>query len=159
MYLSKLKPGQELTIRVDAYADDKFPGKIYAFEPGVDEKTRTVIVRAQIPNAAGKLRPGMFARVDVLLESRANAIIVPEQAIWPQGRDAFVYKVVDGKAVLTKIQLGVRHPGEVEVLKGLAANDLVVTDGQMKLKDGAPVAVLAAPAAPPQAVATGEKKG
>ena len=59
--------------------------------------------------------------------------------------------IVDGKAVLTKIELGVRRPGEVEVLKGLTANDLVVTDGQMKLKDGAPVMVLPAPPAPPKA--------
>jgi len=63
-----------------------------------------------------------------------------------------VYRVVDGKASLTKIELGVRRPGEVEVLKGLSAADMVVTDGQMKLKDGAPVTVLpikpAAPAAP-----------
>ena len=91
----------------------------------------------------------MFGRVNVLLESRPNAVIVPEQAIWPQGRDSFVYKVVDGKAVLTKIDIGNRRPGEVEVAKGLAAGDVVVTDGQMKIKDGAPVMVL--PSAPPPA--------
>jgi membrane fusion protein (multidrug efflux system) len=109
-------------------------------------------VRAQIPNLKNKLRPGMFARVNVLLSTRPNAIVIPEQAIWPQGRDIFVFRVVDGKAALTKIELGVRRPGEVEVLKGLAANDVVVTDGQIKLKDGAPVMVLPTqPAAPPKA--------
>ena len=152
VYLSQVKVGQPLQIRVDAYPNDTFPGKIYAFEPAVDEKTRTVVVRAQIPNPQGKLRPGMFARVNVLLERRPSAVVIPEQAIWPQGRDAFVFKVVDGKAVLTKIELGVRRPGEVEVLKGLAPNDVVVTDGQMKIKDGAPVTVLPqAPAAPAKA--------
>jgi membrane fusion protein (multidrug efflux system) len=88
----------------------------------------------------------------VLLETRHNSILVPEQAIWPQGLDTFVYRVIDGKAQLTKIELGVRHPGEVEVLKGLLPTDMVITDGQMKLKDGAPVTVMpmkpAAPAAP-----------
>ena len=147
MYLSQIKPGQSLTIRVDAYPNDTFQGKIYALEPAVDEKTRTVVVRALIPNLQNKLRPGMFARVNVLLSTRPNAVVIPEQAIWPQGRDTFVYRVVDGKAVLTKVELGVRHPGEVEVLKGLSANDVVVTDGQMKLKDGAPVMVLPAPPA------------
>ena len=152
MYLSQIKPGQGLTIRVDAYPNDAFQGKIYALEPAVDEKTRTVVVRAQIPNLQNKLRPGMFARVNVLLSTRPNAVVIPEQAIWPQGRDTFVYRVVDGKAVLTKVELGVRHPGEVEVLKGLSAKDVVVTDGQMKLKDGAPVMVLPAqPALPPKA--------
>jgi membrane fusion protein, multidrug efflux system len=151
MYLSQIKPGQDLSIRVDAYPDDAFRGKIYALEPAVDEKTRTVVVRAQIPNVQNKLRPGMFARVNVLLSTRPNAIVIPEQAIWPQGRDTFVYRVVDGKALLTKIELGVRRPGEVEVLKGLAANDVVVTDGQIKLKDGAPVMVLPAQPALPKA--------
>jgi membrane fusion protein (multidrug efflux system) len=153
MYLSQIKPGQEVTILVDAYPKDAFRGKIYALEPAVDEKTRTILVRAQIPNPQAKLRPGMFARVNVLLSTRPNAIVIPEQAIWPQGRDTFVFRVVDGKAALTKVELGVRRPGEVEVLKGLAANDVVVTDGQIKLKDGAPVMVLPAPP-PPKAALT-----
>jgi membrane fusion protein (multidrug efflux system) len=89
----------------------------------------------------------MFARVQVLLETRPNAVLIPEQAIWPQGRDTFVYRVVDGKAALTKVDIGMRRPGEVEILKGLAANDTIVTDGQIKLKDGAPVMVL--PSQPP----------
>jgi len=141
----------EVTDRFEGH--DGYSGVIFALEPGVDEKTRTVLARALIPNPQNKLRAGMFARVNVLLETRPNSILVPEQAIWPQGRDAFVYRVVDGKATLTKIELGVRRPGEVEVLKGLSPKDMVVTDGQMKLKDGAPVTVLpmkppAAPAAP-----------
>jgi membrane fusion protein (multidrug efflux system) len=150
-YLSKLKPSQEVTIKTDAFPNDSFKGRIFALEPGVDEKTRTVLARALVPNPQNKLRAGMFARVNVLLETRAHSILVPEQAIWPQGRDAFVYRVVDGKAMLTKIELGVRRPGEVEVVKGLSAEDMVVTDGQMKLKDGAPVTVMptAAPAPTP----------
>ncbi len=144
MFLSKLKTGQELTIRVDAYPGASFSGKIYAFEPGVDERTRTIVVRAGIPNSEAKLRSGMFARVDVLLATRPIALVVPEQAIWPQGKDVFVYKVADGKAALTKIELGVRRPGEVEVVKGLSAKDMVVTDGQLKLRDGAAVTVMSA---------------
>jgi membrane fusion protein (multidrug efflux system) len=153
MYVSKLKTGQAVSVRTDAYPNEVFEGRIYALEPSVDEKTRTVVARAQIPNKQGKLRPGMFGRVNVLLESRPNAIIVPEQAIWPQGRDSFVYKVVDGKAVLTKIDIGNRRPGEVEVAKGLVAGDVIVTDGRMKIKDGAPVMVLPSAPPPPPAVA------
>ena len=148
-YLSRLRAGETVAVRVDAYPNQTFTGKIYAIEPVVDEKTRTILLRARVANQGAKLRPGMFARVAVLLETRANSILVPEQAIWPQGKDAFVYKVQDGKAVLTKIVLGERRPGEVEVLKGLAPNDLVVTDGQIKLKDGAPVSVMPAPGAAP----------
>ena len=86
----------------------------------------------------------MFVRVALTLAERKNAILVPEHAIWPQGQDNFVYRVVDGKAALTKINLGVRKPGEVEVTHGFAPNDVVVTEGQIKLKDGAPVMVMGA---------------
>jgi membrane fusion protein (multidrug efflux system) len=151
LYVSKLRPNQAVAVRTDAYPNEVFEGRIYALEPSVDEKTRTVLARAEIPNKQGKLHPGMFGRVSVLLESRPNAVMVPEQAIWPQGRETFVYKVVDGTAVLTKVDLGARRPGEVEVARGLAAGDVVVTDGQMKIKDGAPVTLLPPPAPPPAA--------
>lgn len=147
VYAPKLKPGQNVALRVDAYPDEVFNGKIYALEPSMDEKTRTVMARAEVPNGQTKLRPGMFARVNVLLESRADALWLPEQAIWPQGADSFVYKVVNGKAMLTKVEIGLRRPGRVEIANGVAEGDQVVTDGQMKLKDGAPVTVL--PEAPP----------
>jgi len=151
VYVSKIRPNQTVSVRTDAYPNEVFDGRIYALEPSVDEKTRTVVARAEIPNKQGKLRPGMFGRVSVLLESRPHAVMVPEQAIWPQGRESFVYKVVDGKAVLTKVDLGTRRPGEVEIAKGLMAGDVVVTDGQMKIKDGAPVMVLPPPPPPPAA--------
>lgn len=151
IFVSKLKQNQSVSMRTDAYPGETFTGRIYALDPAVDEKTRTILARAEVPNPQGKLRPGMFGRVSILLESRPTAITVPEQAIWPQGRDTFVYRAVDGKAVLTKVQIGVRRPGAVEIVSGLSPNDMVVTDGQMKLKDGAPVMVL--PAAPPAAAA------
>lgn len=147
LYVSKLKPGLTVSIRTDAFPNDVFEGRIYAIEPTVDEKSRTVLARAQVPNSQAKLKPGMFGRVSILLESRPKAIIIPEEAIWPQGRDSFVYKIVDGKAVLTKVLLGIRRPGEVEVLQGLGETDTVMTDGQMKMKDGAPVMVLPRPPA------------
>ena len=161
-YMSKVHSNQDISVHLDAFPGEEFKGRVYAIEPVVDEKTRTIAMRARIPNRGFKLKPGMFVRVAVTLESRPSAIIVPETAIWPQGRDTFVYRVVDGKAALTKIEIGVRRPGEVEVLKGVGANDMVVTDGQMKLRDGVPVTVLsvpsaAVPAAPPAAGAAPAK--
>ncbi len=153
-YLSKIRPNQEIAVKLDAYPGEAFTGRVYAVEPVVDERTRTIAMRARIPNKGFKLKPGMFVRVAVTLDSRPNAVIVPEQAIWPQGKDSFVYRVVDGKAALTKVEIGNRSPGSVEILKGLAANDVVITDGQMKLKDGAAVSVIVPPPAAP-AAATG----
>lgn len=145
-FLSKVKSNQEIVVNVDAYPHENFNGRVYAVEPMVDERTRTVAMRARIPNKSNKLKPGMFVRVAVTLENRPNALTVPEEAIWPQGKDSFVFKVIDGKAALTKIEIGNRQPGRVEIIKGLAANDVVVTEGQIKLRDGAPVSVIAPPA-------------
>jgi membrane fusion protein (multidrug efflux system) len=149
LYMSKLGSNQEIVVRLDAYPGEEFRGRIYAVEPVVDEQTRTILMRARIPNKGNKLKPGMFVRVAVTLANRPNAIIVPEQAIWPQGQDNFVFRVVDGKAALTKIQIGNRQPGRVEIVQGLDATDTVVTEGQIKLRDGAPVMVMSAPAPAP----------
>ena len=157
LFMSKVRQNQEVVLRLDAYPGEGFNGRVYAVEPVVDEKTRTVLMRARIPNKSNKLKPGMFVRVVITLDNRENAITVPEQAIWPQGRDAYVFRVVEGKAALTKVEIGNRQPGQVEVVSGLAANDIVVTEGQIKLRDGAPVTVMpeppstAAPATPPAA--------
>jgi len=153
-YLSKIRPNQEISVRLDAYPNEEFKGRVYAVEPVVDERTRTIAMRARIPNNGFKLKPGMFVRVAVTLDSRPNAVVIPEQAIWPQGKDSFVYRVVDGKAALTKVDIGNRAPGTVEIIKGLAANDMVITDGQMKIKDGVPVSVIGAPPAAPAAAPT-----
>ncbi|QQS55902.1 MAG: efflux RND transporter periplasmic adaptor subunit [Candidatus Competibacteraceae bacterium] len=141
-YLARLAVGQRLAARVDAYPEQSFEGAIYAIEPALDAETRTVLLRARLPNPGNKLRPGLFARVGLVLEQRKNALVVPEQAIVPVGQATFVYRVVDGKAAMTPVKLGLRRPGLVEILEGVNADDLVVTDGQLKIRDGAPVAVL-----------------
>jgi membrane fusion protein (multidrug efflux system) len=148
VYLGSLRTGQEVTVRVDAYPNQVFTGRIFALEPGVDEKSRTLLVRARIPNKERKLRPGMFARVVLTLGTRERAMVVPDQAIVPRGETVFVYRVVDGKAVLTPVTTGARAPGEVEIVKGLSATDVVVVDGQIKLQDGAPVTILGEPPVP-----------
>jgi membrane fusion protein (multidrug efflux system) len=141
-YMGRIRARQELLVRADAWPAETFRGEIYAIEPAVDEQTRTVLLRARVPNPGTRLKPGMFARVVLVLETRENALIVPEQALVPQGADRFVYRLVDGKAVLTKIDAGLRRPGDIEVRSGLAAGDTIVVDGQLRLKDGAAVTVL-----------------
>ncbi len=109
-YVSQVKVGQQVAIRLDAFPNETFSGRIYAMEPVVDERTRTVLLRARVTNQGFKLKPGMFVRVGLTLDTRQNAILVSEPAIWPQGQDSFVYRVVDGAAVLTKVKLGQRRP-------------------------------------------------
>ena len=148
-YLARLRAGQTLAVRVDAWPDQLFEGAIYAIEPGVDEETRTVLLRARLPNKGNKLRPGLFARVSLVLERRENALMAPEQAIVPVGQKTFVYRVVDGKAAMTPVTLGLRRPGQVEILEGVNAGDQIVTDGQLKIRDGAAVNVLPPPGTQP----------
>ncbi|HXV07340.1 MAG TPA: efflux RND transporter periplasmic adaptor subunit [Burkholderiales bacterium] len=148
LYAAQVRPGQQVAVRLDAFPGEQFTGRIFAMEPVVDEKTRTILLRARVPNQGLKLKPGMFVRVALTLETRKNAILVPEPAIWPQGQDSFVFRVEGGKAMLTKVEIGARRPGEVEIIAGLSPNDTVVTEGQMKLRDGAPVMVLPSQPAP-----------
>lgn len=141
-YLRRIRVGQPLKVSVDAYPGEQFSGAIYAIEPAVDESTRTVLLRARLPNPGVRLKPGMFARVSLDLDRRDNALVVPEQAVVPRGDGRFVFRIADGKAQLVKVEIGVRRPGEVEILKGLEAGDNIVVDGQLKLQDGAAVSIL-----------------
>ncbi|MDH3287641.1 MAG: efflux RND transporter periplasmic adaptor subunit [Betaproteobacteria bacterium] len=143
LYLGRIRPEQEVEVRVDAFSGDTFRGAIYALEPAVDEQSRTVLLRAHVPNPDVRLKPGMFARVLLVLGTRKNALLVPEQALVPRGNDNFVFRIVDNKAVLSKVELGLRRPGQVEITKGLTAGEQIVVDGQLKLRPGVPVKVLA----------------
>lgn len=149
IYLAKVGRDQAVALEVDAFPGEVFQGSVYAVQPVVEQETRTALMRARIPNNGLKLKPGMFVRVALTLSTRSNAITVPEQALWPQGTDNFVFVVVDGKVALTKVVLGKRGPGSVEIRQGLSAGDMVVTEGQIKLRDGAPVMVMGAPPAAP----------
>lgn len=140
-FLPAIRVGQTIRIKVDAFPDDTFEGKVYAIDPRLDVAGRSLLVRALVPNDDQRLRPGLFARVTVLLQLKEDALSVPEQAIVPQGDSQFVFRIVDGKAALTKVVTGTRRDGRVEIVEGLAAGDEVVTAGQLKIRDGAAVAV------------------
>lgn len=138
-YIGKLKAGQPVKVLVDAYRGQVFSGSVYAIEPGVDDQTRTIQLRARVANTDMKLRPGMFARVQVELGVREKAVWIPEAAIVPRGQDSYVFQVVDGKAALMKVQTGARRVGEVEIVKGIGAGALVVTEGVQKIGPGSSV--------------------
>ena len=146
-FLPQIHVGQPVKVTVDAYPNQTFIGKVYASEVSVDEETRTLLLRANLPNTSGELKPGMFARVALVLEERHHALLIPEQALVPQGNENLVFKIVEGKALLTKVTLGQRRAGEVEIVAGLSTTAQVVTDGQIKLHDGMSVIML--PNTPP----------
>lgn len=142
IYGGQVKPDQTVAVRVDAFPTQTFSGQIYAIDPRIDAATRTLLLRARIPNTSGRLRPGMFARVTLLLGERPDAVWVPEQALVPMGEAKFVFRIVSGKAAMTHVTVGQRRGGEVEILEGLRAGNTVVTAGQGRLADGMPVMIL-----------------
>jgi membrane fusion protein (multidrug efflux system) len=143
IYLKQVTVGQSLEINLDALPGKTYEGKVYAINPLVDAAGRAIVIRAQVRNQDTALRPGMFARVRLFTKLPTEALVLPEQAMVPQGDEQFVFRVIDGKAVRTKIEVGQRRDGQVEIVTGLAAGDVVVSAGQLKLRDGMPVAIAA----------------
>jgi membrane fusion protein (multidrug efflux system) len=129
-----------------------FSAIVQAVDPLIEANGRSVGVRGCIDNRQQQLRPGMFARVNAVFGSRDNALVIPEEAIIPQGGRTFVVKVVQGDkpdvrvSERVAVKVGLRQPGKVEIVEGLAAGDTVVTAGHQRLqKDGTAVRVVDLP--------------
>ena len=140
--LSSLHPGQAIRVTVDARPGKTFEGEIYVIDPIVDENGRAVRLRARIPNPDQILFPGLFARVQIIVNRRDNSVIVPESAIFARDRKHYVYTVVDNRTVLTEIELGQRLSGQAEVTKGLEGDAVVVTAGHQQVNNGTRVEVI-----------------
>jgi len=141
-YFTQLKVGQAVEVFADALPGARYAGTVEAINPRIDASGRSLEVRARLANTDGRLRPGMFARVRVIVGERANALLVPEEAIVPLGDDFFVYTVADGKANRVRVKLGVRREAQVELLEGVKPGDRVVTAGMRVQRDGQPVRVV-----------------
>ena len=147
-YLSRLSTGQRLELISDTLPDERVSARVSAIDPLVDTQGRAVVLRAELDNPGGRLRPGMFVRVRLIMSQRDSVMLVPEQALVPvAGNVQTVYQVVDGKVSRVEVQTGLRRDGLVEIVSGLGADAVVVTAGQPKLRDGATVRVAPEPGA------------
>ena len=142
--LARVRPGLRIDVTVGAYPGEVFVGEVTAVDPQIDVAGHNLDIRARLPNADLKLRPGLFAQVSVSLAVRPDAILVPEQAIWPIGQAKTVYVIEEGTAKRRDVTLGDRKPGYVEVTSGLEAGEEIVVAGQMKLFEGAAVRTMPA---------------
>ncbi len=141
-FLGELKPGLSIEMRVDAYPQRAFRALLAALDVQVSADGRAMVARGVLANPESLLRTGMFARARIVLKERTSAVMVPEEALHPMGADIYVYKVIEGKAMRSKVATGLRREGQVEITEGVAAGDLVVTAGQIKLaRDGTEVRV------------------
>lgn len=139
-YSGKLKRGLTVGIKVSPHPDELFKGEVYFVSPEIDPMTRTVLVKAQIPNKEGKLSPGLFANLELQLGKIDKAIIVPESALMKQADQVQLYVVgPENKADLRTVKTGVRMEGRVQILEGVTAGEQVISEGNQKIGPGVPV--------------------
>ena len=131
-FIATLAPGQEVEAKVEAYYGRLFKGKVTTVDSRVDPITRSVVVRAEIPNEDRALRPGLLMTVEVISRTW-DALAVPEEAVVPTGGRNFVFVVKGDVAERRQVTLGLRRPGYVEVLDGLLDGERVVVQGTFRL--------------------------
>lgn len=137
-FIASLKEGMPVRMLSEAYPEDIFEGAVVFLSPTVNPQTRSIVVRAEIPNPDEKLRPGMFGRVELVLEERPDALVVPEAAVMQRGTDTLVLRQnAEGRAEFAPVQVGLRFDGMMEIRSGLDAGDIVVVEGLMKARPGA----------------------
>lgn len=141
IYASHLKSGQEIELEAPALLDQKFKGQVYAINPHIDEEGRNLCIRAHLENSNLALKPGMFVKVKIILGTRKNSLVIPEEALIPSHDSVSIFKIVDQKAQLIKIKIGLRQKGVIEILEGIKADDLIITAGHNKLAPDMPVSL------------------
>lgn len=138
-FLRQVKVGQPVDVTLDALPGKTYNGKVIALNPLLDAAGRALVIRAQVRNQDTTLRPGMFARVNLITSTKQDALVVPEEALVPQGTEQFLFRVVDDKAERIKVVTGQRRDGMVEILSGVEKDNLIVVAGQTRLREGSQV--------------------
>ena len=148
-YAGRVRTGQDVRVRIEAFPDRTFQGRVSRVSPVVDPATRSAYMEVLLDNSSGLLRSGMFANLSIVVTAKADALAVPVEAVTDASGSA-VFVVKDGKAVKREVVEGLKTEAYVEITEGLSPGEQVVTFGHYGLKDGSAVQVLAA--------APGEKK-
>lgn len=139
-YSAQVAPGKKIRFTIESDLQ-LYEGQVYAIEPRIDPDTRTLKIRALAENRRGNLLPGQFVKVEVILESTSNAILVPTEAVIPEQAGKKVFILENGKAKEVFIETGIRTANSLEVLSGLKANDTLLTTGILQLKHGMDVQI------------------
>lgn len=149
--IGRVAVGQKVRLQIDAFPDRAFEGTIEAIAPRVSDATRSISLRAAVPNRDEILRPGMFGRAEVVLPGSARTVVLPTASIVYNPYGNFVYVVENGVARQRFIQTGPQRGNLVSIVSGLKPGESIVTSGQIKLRNGSPVRVdnAVAPSADP----------
>jgi membrane fusion protein, multidrug efflux system len=138
----RLEPGQAAELSVDALPGQRFQAKVQRISPVVDPATGTFKVTIEVPDQGGQLKPGMFARLNIVWDTRRDALLIPRVAIVDDDTAESVFVVVDGKAERRPVRTGYARGSRIEIIDGLAGDEEVVVIGQAGLRDGATVEVV-----------------
>jgi membrane fusion protein, multidrug efflux system len=140
--ISKLRRGQKAKLGVDAVKDVAFVGKIKRISPVVDPTTGTVKVTLEMHDPSGRLKPGMFSRINIIYDIHQNTVLVPKDALIAEDRESSVFVVRDSLALRQLVEVGYVNTSHIEILSGLQQADTVVTTGKGSLKDSARVEIV-----------------
>lgn len=141
--LGLLAPDVPVVASTRTWEGRRFEGVVKSIDSRVDPVTRTIIVRALLPNPEQLLRPGMLMRVELLNQQR-EALVIPEECLLSQGEKQFILVVdtaADNSVERRQVQIGTRRPGEVEIISGLSAGERIITDGTLKVRAGSKVLI------------------
>lgn len=134
-YSTQVSSGEKILFTIENDLKT-YEGQVYAVEPRIDPTTRTLKMRALADNQSGQLLPGQFVKVDLILQTISQAILVPTEAVIPEQGSKKVFILENGKAKEVKIETGIRTEKELEVTSGLKANDTLITTGILQLRSG-----------------------
>jgi membrane fusion protein (multidrug efflux system) len=137
--LSSLAQGQTFDATFEAVPGKTYTGTVLAILPSAASGNASIQLRGSIDNTDLVLLPGLFARIELAVATRANAVMIPSAAVVKSLGGTYVFTVVDGKAKRVVVETGVIQGDLIEITKGVAATDTVVTMGMDKLADGSPV--------------------
>jgi len=139
-YLSLVKTGQDITFTVSG-SDESYKARVYALSSDIAPDTRTFTVRATATNSSNQLKPGQFAKVELVTSVNESAVIIPTDAVIPviDGKQVYVFR--DGKAIGTAVTTGTRLDARVEITGGLQVGDSIIVSGLLSLTNGTPVQV------------------
>ena len=154
--LGMLRDGLPVNAQTTAWPDKHFAGRVTSIDSRIDPTTRSVTVRAIVPNPDGLLKPGMFLTIELTKDKR-DAVVIPEEALVPEQDKQYVFVVEAGKALRREVRIGQRRPGSVEIVQGLKAGERVVVEGTIRVRDGGSVRDQAADVAGSAAAANGAR--
>ena len=135
--IPEVRKRQKAEIKVDAYPEETFMGKVWKISPVVDLESRTAPVEILIPNPKHLLEPGMFARVEIITREHKDTLVVPPKAVLEREGKRTVFIVEESRALLKEVETGLNNENNIEIVKGLNEGEEVIIEGNYGLTDGA----------------------